>query len=493
VIGNQLTQLPGPDSLITDNRLLITILYRREVNMAEKLWGGRFRKKTDELMERFGTSLPFDCRLYRADIKAGIAHARVLREGGYITAKDRDGIIMALREIEKELAMGKVDLSSGYEDIHSLVLGMLAAKSGDLGEKLHAGRSRNDLVVLDTRIYLKEEICGLIELIRGLQSALVDKGIEYRDLIMPGYTHLQHAQSVLVPHHLLAYVEMLERDRSRLEDSRERMDFLPAGSAAMGGSNLKLDQKLLAELLGFKRLAANSLDAVGDRDFIVESLSALALTGMHLSRLAGELVLWSTTEFNFVELDEAYSTGSSFLPQKKNPDPAELVRGKAGRLYGNLLSVLVALKGLPLAYNRDLQEDKEPLFDSLDTVRDSLAIMAGVIKTLKFNAGITESTAARGFSTAPDLAEYLVEKGVPFQQAHRSVGELVSWSLREGKLPGDLTLKDLRRFSSSFDGPALKLMTPSASIRNKKTVGSTAPARVNQQLNRWRKKLENGE
>ncbi|HDL64048.1 MAG TPA: argininosuccinate lyase, partial [Proteobacteria bacterium] len=355
--------------------------------MAGKLWGGRFRKKTDELMEDFSSSLPFDWRLYRADIKAGIAHARILREGGYLTAGERDRIIRALQEIEKEIAAGKLDLNSGYEDIHSLILAMLSEKTGVLGEKLHAGRSRNDLVVLDTRIYLKEEINGLIELIRGLQSALVEKGIEYRDLIMPGYTHLQHAQSVLVPHHLLAYVEMLARDRSRLEDARKRMDILPAGSAAMGGSNLKLDQKLLAKLLEFKGLASNSLDAVGDRDFIVETISALALIGMHISRLAGELVLWSTFEFNFVEFDEAYSTGSSFLPQKKNPDPAELVRGKAGRLYGNLLSVLVALKGLPLAYNRDLQEDKEPLFDSLDTVRDSLAIMAGVIGTIKFNAG----------------------------------------------------------------------------------------------------------
>lgn len=457
--------------------------------MAGKLWGGRFRKKTDELMEDFSSSLPFDWRLYRADIKAGIAHARILREGGYLTAGERDRIIRALQEIEKEIAAGKLDLNSGYEDIHSLILAMLSEKTGVLGEKLHAGRSRNDLVVLDTRIYLKEEINGLIELIRGLQSALVEKGIEYRDLIMPGYTHLQHAQSVLVPHHLLAYVEMLARDRSRLEDARKRMDILPAGSAAMGGSNLKLDQKLLAKLLEFKGLASNSLDAVGDRDFIVETISALALIGMHISRLAGELVLWSTFEFNFVEFDEAYSTGSSFLPQKKNPDPAELVRGKAGRLYGNLLSVLVALKGLPLAYNRDLQEDKEPLFDSLDTVRDSLAIMAGVIGTIKFNAGPLQASAEKGFSSAPDLAEYLVDKGVPFHQAHRRVGELVAWAIKNGKSPEDITLDDLRKFSPAFDGPALKLMTPLASIKAKKTIGSTAPALVRHQLNRWRKKL----
>ncbi|MEA1927253.1 MAG: lyase family protein, partial [Candidatus Auribacterota bacterium] len=244
--------------------------------MAGKLWGGRFRKKSDELMEDFSSSLPFDWRLYRADIKAGIAHARILREGGYLTVGERDRIIKSLRKIEEEITEGKIDLTSGYEDIHSLVLGMLSEKAGEVGEKLHAGRSRNDLVVLDTRLYLKEEISGLIELIRGLQLALVEKGDEYRGAIMPGYTHLQHAQSVLVPHHLLSYVEMLERDRGRLEDARRRMDFLPAGSAAMGGSNLKLDQKLLAKLLGFQKLSSNSLDAVGDRDFIVETLSALA-------------------------------------------------------------------------------------------------------------------------------------------------------------------------------------------------------------------------
>lgn len=457
--------------------------------MSGKLWGGRFGKDTDELMVRFGSSLPFDCRLFRADIKSGIAHARILKEGGYITASERNRIIRALKEIEEEIESGELEISSDYEDIHSMVLDRLAEKTGTLGEKLHAGRSRNDLVVLDTRIYLKEEIGELIELIRELQLVLVDQGEKNRGVIMPGYTHLQRAQTILFPHHLLAYVEMLERDRSRLESARERTDFLPAGSAAMGGSNLKLNQKLLAELLGFKRIAANSLDAVGDRDFIVESLSALALIGMHLSRLAGELVLWSSAEFHFVEFDEAFSTGSSFLPQKKNPDPAELVRGKAGRLYGNLLSVLVSLKGLPLAYNRDLQEDKEPLFDSLDTVRNSLVIMTEVIRTLKINIENLEA-AAGGFSYAPDLAEFLVEKGVPFQQAHRSVGELVSWLLQNDKSAGDITLSDLQCFSEYFDESAMKLMNPHASVRGKKTVGSTAPVRVSRQLSQWKKRLK---
>ncbi|MFH1037745.1 MAG: argininosuccinate lyase [PVC group bacterium] len=457
--------------------------------MAKKLWGGRFRKETDVVMERFGSSLPFDRRLYRADIAAGIAHARVLEKGGYISARERGRIARALREIEGEIAAGKIDLSGGYEDVHSLILDQLARKDGALAAKLHAGRSRNDLVVLDTRIYLKEELATIGEQIRGLQAALVEKGDEYADAIMPGYTHLQHAQPVLVAHHLLAYVEMLERDCRRLEDALGRMDILPAGSAALAGSNLKLDQKLMAELLGFKEVAANSLDAVADRDFIVESLADLALVGMHLSRLSEELVLWSSSEFRFVELDEAYCTGSSFLPQKKNPDPAELIRGKTGRLYGNLQAVLVALKGLPLAYNRDLQEDKEPLFDSIDTVRESLAVMTGVIATLRFNRSELAAAVSRGFLAAPDLAEYLVERGVPFGEAHRTVGRLVARALAEGTAPGEMTLADLRRFSPAFSEPALELLSPGVSVRRKATIGSTAPVRVRRQLNRWKKRL----
>ncbi len=458
--------------------------------MAKKLWGGRFRKESHEMMERFGSSLPFDRRLYKADIKAGIAHARVLEKGGYISSREKNRVVKILGEIGEEIAAGKIDLSGGYEDIHSLILDLLALQDASLAEKLHAGRSRNDLVVLDTRLYLKEELAEIEGLIRDLQSALVEKGDEYNDAIMPGYTHLQHAQPVLVAHHLLAYVEMLERDRSRLRQARARMDLLPAGSAALAGSNLHLDQKLMAELLGFRHVAPNSLDAVADRDFIVESLADLAVLGMHLSRLAGELVLWSTAEFRFIELDEAFCTGSSFLPQKKNPDPAELIRGKAGRLYGNLLAVLAALKGLPLAYNRDLQEDKEPLFDSIDTVRGSLAVMTGVISTLRFNRAELAAAVAKGFSSAPDLAEYLVERGVPFREAHQAVGELIARLLDEGKSPGEITLDELRWSSPAFEAPALKLLTPAASVAGKTTIGSTAPARVRRQLRRWKKKLE---
>lgn len=458
--------------------------------MTKKLWGGRFKKKTDSLMESFGSSLPFDWRLYRADIRAGIAHARILKEGGYLTAREQGRIGSALKAIEAEITSGGVDLSSGYEDIHSLVLGCLAEKEPDLAAKLHAGRSRNDLVVLDTRIYLKEALQEIDGLISGLQGALVGKGEEYLDLVIPGYTHLQPAQPVLAAHHLLAYVEMLQRDRGRLADAGKRMDLLPAGSAALAGSGLKLDQKLLAELLGFRGVAPNSIDTVADRDFVVEVLSGLAICGMHLSRLAGELVLWSSAEFRFIEFDESYCTGSSFLPQKKNPDPAELIRGKTGRLLGNLQAVFTVLHGLPLAYNRDLQEDKEPLFDSIDTVQDCLAIMAGVISTLKFNRQDLDEALARGFLTAPDLAEHLVEQGVAFSEAHRSVGELAAWALEENREPTGITLDELRKFSPAFTPVARQLLTPAASVQAKRTIGSTNPVRVKRALAKWKKKLE---
>ncbi len=458
--------------------------------MTKKLWGGRFKKPTDGLLESFGTSLPFDRRLYRADIRAGIAHARVLREGGYLTARERDRIIAALKAVEAEITEGRVGLEGGYEDIHSLVLGRLAEKEPELAGKLHAGRSRNDLVVLDTRLYLGEELEEISSGIRALQSALVGKGSEYPDLVIPGYTHLQPAQPVLAGHHLLAFVEMLQRDRGRLADAARRMDLLPAGSAALAGSGLKLDQKLMAELLGFKGVAPNSVDTVSDRDFVLEVLAALAICGTHLSRLASELVLWSTAEFGFIELDESFCTGSSFLPQKKNPDPAELVRGKTGRLGGNLQAVLTALHGLPLAYNRDLQEDKEPLFDSIDTVKSSLAVMAGVVATLKFNPPAVERALRRGFLAAPDLAEHLVGRGVAFRQAHRAVGELAVWVIEEEKEPAGITLEDLRKFSPDFGPEALELLDPAASVRAKKTIGSTNPGMVKRNLAKWRKKLE---
>lgn len=458
--------------------------------MTTKLWGGRFKKKTDPRMEQFSSSLPFDRRLYRADIQAGIAHARVLTEGGYLSLRESKRIIKALEDIKAGIEAGKIKFSPKYEDIHSLILNHLVKKVGSIGKKLHAGRSRNDLVVLDTKLYLKEEAEELLKLLEELQKVLVNKGIKSGEVIIPGYTHLQRAQPVLLGHHLLAYVEMLERDKARLQDALRRMDLLPAGAAALAGTGLKLNQALLAKLLGFKSVSKNSMDAVSDRDFVVEILSALAILGMHLSRLSEELVLWSSSEFNFVQLDESYCTGSSFLPQKLNPDPVELIRGKTGRLYGNLIAVLVILKGLPLSYNRDLQEDKEPLFDSIDTVKSSLVILSGLIKTLKVNRRSIKRALEKDFSSAGDLAEYLVEKGVAFQQAHEIVGKLVRRCLEKGLSFTGLSLAELKKISPYFNADALKLTAPEHSVKSKTSIGSTSPARVKRQLNSWKNKLK---
>ncbi len=457
--------------------------------MTEKLWGGRFKKETGRLMGQFSSSLAFDQRLYRADIKAGIAHARALAKGGYLTGRERDRIVLALEKTRKEIEAGEIKFRGNYEDVHSFILGCLIKKAGAVGNKLHTGRSRNDLIVLDTRIYLKEEGEEIEGLLSALQKVLVKQGIAAGTEIIPGYTHLQHAQPVLLAHHLLAYVEMLERDRERLRDALKRVDILPAGSGALAGTSLEIDQNYLAELLGFSRVAENSLDAVSDRDFIAEVLSVLAIVGMHLSRLSEELVLWSTGEFDFIRLDEAYCTGSSFLPQKLNPDPVELIRGKTGRLYGNLLAVLTILKGLPLSYNRDLQEDKEPLFDSIDTVKEALAILAGVVSTMEFRTESLARALEGSCGSAADLAEYLVKKGVAFRDAHDVVGKLVRWSLDRGTAFSEVTLKDLRKFSPKFSDDALKLLSPASSVRAKATASGTAPARVRRNLKRWSKKL----
>jgi len=458
--------------------------------MTEKLWGGRFKKKSDPGMERFSSSLPFDRRLYRADIAAGIAHARVLAEGGYLSARESRRIVKALQEIRAEIESGKIQFSPRYEDIHSLILIQLVKKVGPTGKKLHAGRSRNDLVVLDTRLYLKEEVKILLDLMRGLQQALVRRGIEFQEVVMPGYTHLQHAQPVLLAHHFLAHVEMLERDQGRLRDALKRIDVLPAGSGALAGTGLKLNRGLLAELLGFKSVSKNSLDAVSDRDFVAEILADLAILGMHLSRFCEELVLWSSKEFGFAKLDESYCTGSSFLPQKRNPDPAELIRAKTGRLYGNLIAVLTVLKGLPLSYNRDLQEDKEPLFDSIDTVKESLIILAGLTKKLMVDRRAVKRALKGDFSSAVDLAEYLVGKGVAFQEAHEIVGKLVRSCLEKNQSLAALSPSELKKFSARFRTDALQLIEPEHSVSSKFTSGSTAPARVKRELNRWKKYLK---
>ncbi|HPJ71555.1 MAG TPA: argininosuccinate lyase [bacterium] len=457
--------------------------------MNRKLWGGRFRKRTDPLLEAFSRSLSFDLRLFQADVAAGRAHAEALAAAGHLTAGEMRRLTEALGEIGEDIASGRLGTGGDHEDIHSLVLDELVRRTGEAGKKLHAGRSRNDLVSLDTRLYLREAAGSLRAALADLQEALVSKGEEYADLIFPGLTHTQHAQLVLFPHHCLAYVEMLERDKGRFADASARADVMPAGSAAMAGSSLGLDVRLLASRLGFGSVCANSMDAVSDRDFVIEFLGACAIAGMHLSRLCEELVWWSSSEIGFVRLDEAYCTGSSFLPQKLNPDSAELIRGKTGRLYGNLVAVLTVMKGLPLTYNRDMQEDKEPLFDSAETLAAALPLLAGVVRTLVVDRSAVERALAGDCSAASDLAEYLVARGIPFREAHDLVGALVRDCLRRGRGLEDLTLEDLRRHSAVFAADALGLLTPEGSLRAKTTYGSTAPAQVKRSLRRWRRKL----
>jgi len=458
--------------------------------MSNKLWGGRFQKQTDPGMERFSNSLAFDSRLAQADIEAGMAHAGALREAGLINGRESSTIVSTLKKIGADLEAGKLKLDADrYEDIHSLILAELARRTGETGRKLHAGRSRNDLVSLDTRLYLRLRLEEILGGIKALQTALVEQGTRHQELIFPGLTHTQHAQLVLFPHHLLAYVEMLARDRGRLEDALKRLNVLPAGSAALAGSSLPLDQRKLARELGFKQISRNSVDAVSDRDFAIEILAALAIVGMHLSRLAEELVWWSSSEIAFVQLDEAFCTGSSFLPQKLNPDGAELIRGKTGRLYGNLVALLTVMKGLPLSYNRDMQEDKEPLFDSLDAVNDSLILMAGMIRTLEVDEEAVARALEQDHSPASDLAEHLVTRGVPFHDAHLAVGKLVRWCLKDKRDFSSLSLEDLRKFRPEFGPNAVRLLQAPGSIRAKRTLGSTSPRRVRAELERWKKEL----
>ncbi len=458
--------------------------------MGNKLWGGRFVEKTDRAMEEFSSSFAVDRRLWKAELAATEAHVRVLARGGYLSRSEEAGLLRGLKSLRSGILSGAIPLEGDWEDVHSFVLAHLEKKAGAAARKVHAGRSRNDLVSLDMRLYLREEIVRLDSLLARLQSALTAKGEEYAGVVIPAYTHLQRAQPVLFAHHLLAYVEMLDRDRLRLRDLGRRLEVLPAGSAAAGGNTLDLDLKLMAGLLGFPKVSPNSLDAVSDRDFVLEFLSAAALAGLHFSRLAEELVLWSTSEFSFVELGEAFCTGSSFLPHKRNPDSAELVRAKAGRLLGNFTALFATVKGLPLSYNRDLQEDKRPLFDSVDTIGDSAAVLCGVIESLKVNLAVLKRLEDEDYGAAPDLAEYLVKKGMPFRDAHRLVGGMVVSLARSGCKLNEISIQELRKFSSEFDDGALKLLSARGSLRARAAFPGSHPGRVKANLRKWRRKLE---
>jgi len=453
---------------------------------------GRFEETMSTLLRDYGESVSFDWRLYRHDIMGSIAHARALCNAGFLDSEEFASIETGLRKIEAEIAAGKFKFSADLEDIHMNIEKELTRRVGEAGGKLHTARSRNDQVATDLRLYIRDE-CSAIQLgIRALQSALVGLATRYEEVLMPGYTHLQRAQPVPFAHHLLAYVEMLDRDRGRLEDAASRMDEMPLGSCALAGSTLILDREEIARELGFARLSQNSLDAVSDRDFAVEVLSALAIIGMHLSRLSEDVVLWTTSEFGFARLSDRHSTGSSLMPQKKNPDIAELTRGKAGRLYGNLFRLLTVLKGLPMSYNRDLQEDKEPVFDSVDTVRMALAVTAEMMEALIINTEETAHAASDPFLMATDLADELVRRKVPFRKAHDLVGKLAAESVKTGMPLNQLPAELLRELCPELMDGWMELFDPVRSLKARSAIGGPSPDRVSARLNHWKKVLLQG-
>ncbi|MGH7233008.1 MAG: argininosuccinate lyase [Nitrospiraceae bacterium] len=466
-----------------------TALAPPAVKPAGKPWSGRFRERTHQRVERFTSSLSFDRRLYAHDIRGSIAHCQTLARAGVLSRREATQLIGGLEKVRVELAGDRFAFRPDDEDIHMAIERRLTELIGPLGGKLHTGRSRNDQVALDLRLYLRDTLAILLGEITRVEQALLAKARQHLDVIMPGYTHLQRAQPVLLAHHFLAYVEMLDRDKGRVRDALVRLDVMPLGSGALAGTNYPIDRAYTARLLGFQRITENSLDAVSDRDFVVEVLSALSLIMMHLSRLSEEFVLWSSQEFHFVELPDAFCTGSSMMPQKKNPDVPELVRGKTGRVYGHLVSLLTTLKGLPLSYNRDLQEDKEALFDALDTVVASLSLYAELIKGLIVRRDTIRRAAESGFLLATELADYLATKGVPFREAHAVIGRLVRYCLDRHRDLRGVTLAELRSFSERFDKEALDVITLEGALERKGQIGGTARKRVEARLKALEKVL----
>jgi argininosuccinate lyase len=451
--------------------------------MSKKAWGGRFSGGTAASVEEFTASHQFDRELYRHDLAGSRAHARMLARQGLISPAECELIIGGLDQIEEAITQGNFEFRDELEDIHMHIETALAAKIGPAGAKLHTARSRNDQVALDLRLYLREETGLIIELLANLQKAFVKLARRYLGTIMPGYTHLQRAQPLLLSHHLLAYYEMFGRDRERMRDCLKRINVMPLGAAALAGTGLPIDRDFVAAELGFPAVTANSMDTVGDRDFAVEFTAVAALTQVHLSRLSEELVLWSTEEFAFVTLADSHCTGSSIMPQKKNPDIPELIRGKSGRVIGNLMSLLTLLKGLPLTYNRDLQEDKEPVFDTVRTLSSCLAISAEMLENLEFNTDrLAAATRTGGFMTATDLADYLVTKAMPFRQAHGVVGKVVAYCLDQGKDLPDLSLAELQEFAGEIEADVFALLTVEGSVASRRSRGGTAPDRVREAL-----------
>ena len=447
-----------------------------------KTWGGRFSQSADPTAERFTGSLAFDQRLWPHDIAGSVAWARALARAALITTAEADTLVKGLEAVRAELEGGTFRFRPELEDIHTNVERRLVELVGDVGGKLHTGRSRNDQIALDERLYLREVLAQTSAALRAAQEALLARAAETVEAPMPGYTHLQRAQPIVLAHHLLAYVFMLQRDRERFADCARRAGVMPLGAAALAGTAFAIDRDALARDLGFPAVTPNSLDAVSDRDYVLEYLSAAAIAGMHLSRLAADLSLWATAEFAFVEFSDAWATGSSIMPQKKNPDVAELMRGKSGRLYGNLVAVLTAMKGLPLAYNSDMQEDKEPLFDSVDTLLAILGVLPPMLASLTFRTERMRAAAGENFATATDLADYLVRKGLPFRQAHEVVGKVVRHALERGVGLEQVSLDELRRFSDLIGADVHQALTVDASLRARAVTGGTAPDAVRRAL-----------
>jgi len=453
-----------------------------EVRQMAQLWGGRFTKDTDQLVYNFNASISFDQKIFHQDIEGSIAHTVMLAKQKILTEEEKDAIVKGLTGIREDVDAGKLQITSAYEDIHSFVEANLIDRIGDAGKKLHTGRSRNDQVALDMKLYTRDEISNVDDLLKDLLAELLIIMKENTETYMPGFTHLQKAQPITLAHHMGAYFEMFKRDRSRMADIYKRMNYCPLGSGALAGTTYPLDREYTASLLGFEGPTLNSMDSVADRDYLIEFLSALSTIMMHLSRFSEEIIIWNSNEYKFIEIDDAYSTGSSIMPQKKNPDIAELVRGKTGRVYGALMSLLTTMKGIPLAYNKDMQEDKELTFDAIDTVKGCLALFTGMIRTMKFNKDIMEKSAMHGFTNATDAADYLVKHGVPFRDAHSIIGHLVLTCIEKGKAIDEMSIEELKEISDVFEPDVYDAISLKTCVEKRLTIGAPSKTSMEQAI-----------
>jgi len=458
--------------------------------MTKKVWGGRFKENINEIVDAFNASIDFDKRLFTQDIEGSMAHCRMLAKQEIITEDEASQIISALAEIRREISRNELEIGDDHEDIHSLVESILVEKIGMLGEKLHSGRSRNDQVALDCRLYVREAVERIISLIKEMQLSFVTLAEKNQDLLMPGYTHLQPAQPVLLAHHLLAYYEMLKRDMARFSDCLKRVNVLPLGSAALAGTTFNLDRQMVADELGFDSISANSMDAVSDRDFVLEYLFSASVLMMHLSRLSEEIILWSSREFGYVILPDAFCTGSSIMPQKKNPDVLELIRGKTGRVYGNLTALLTTMKGLPLTYNKDMQEDKEGLFDTVDTVEQCMTVLSMLVLEISFDGEKMKQATEEGHLMATDLADYLVNKGMTFRKAHEVVGKVVLFAIEQNRSLKELTLKELNEFARQITEDVFDWLESTSAIKRRNLYGGTGDEVVKKSIQKAKKELE---